>query len=266
MGAIRRARRDGTSQCWQIRLPIRALSGNDRPPCSRACGTTSRALDQPDGVRLPSSGRSRLIIDRIRLDDEDAPPKQRQDRRRSGVPADPRRAWVRRRLCTQVQRISTQASTPPRGGVHPLGHLPGQRLCRALGGRPHPHRFPRQPSLGAVPGHGLGLLERPVRPGATLRAQKRSSKAWSRPSSSSGPYPGKSGGTTAPDRRHADPDGARRQLQPRCRGVREDLFYVFEPRFACQPARRQEARHRGPVKAVRSGSPPRCHASPTSTS
>ena len=95
----------------------------------------------------------------------------------------------------QVRRyVGKHRREPPRD-LHPAGPRPRRPARGRL--RPHPRRLPRRPPARARPGHRLGLLQRPAsswpcRPSAP----RPSSKAWSRPSSSSAACRARSGGTT----------------------------------------------------------------------
>lgn len=120
-GAIRRARRDGSSirqiarQFGHTRKTVRHVLANAEPP---AAWTRKR--------KAPILGPVEPVIDRILADDEDAPLKQRHTA-----------AQILRRLrdehgylggYAQVQRYVLKHRRRHRETFIPLGHLPGRRL------------------------------------------------------------------------------------------------------------------------------------------
>ena len=164
-GAIRRARRDGMS----IRQIAREFghSRNTIRQDPQACRAPSRAL-RP-GIGSPRSG---ACPGGHRPD-----PRRRRDRpaqaaahRRPGLPTPPRRARLPRRVCPGATLSAASTDVGIEETFIPLGHLPGQRLEADFG---HIHvDFPDGRTARAVPGHGLGLLQRPLRAGAALRAHR----------------------------------------------------------------------------------------------
>ena len=197
----------------------------------------------------PLLGPVQAVIDQILIDDETAPPKQRHTA-----------AQIFRRLrdeheyaggYAQVQRYLRKHRRRHRGNVHPAGTSAGPTTRSRF--RTHPRRFPRRSQARAVSGHGLGLLERPVRPGAPLRAYRgdprrdgcrlRVLRCGAQGSLVGQPQ----------DRRHADPRGARTPVPSSLRGAGQPLRLLAALLHA--GPRQREARRRrdrqGRAEAVR---------------
>ena len=193
---------------------------------------------------LRSWGRFQAVIDQILADDEDAPPKQRHTaaqvfrrlRDEHGYPGG--YAQVQRYLLKHRRRIrkrlflwaiSRANASKPISATSTSISPTAAGSCR-FWSRPGP--TPTPPSCWRCPSS----------------APRRSSKAWSRPSSSSGRSPRKSGGTIPRPSPRLILSGRERQLQPRYAALAS--HYVFDPLF-CMPARGNEKPDaEGTVKAV----------------
>ena len=239
-GAIRRARRDGMT----IRQIARQF-GHSRTTVRHAL---VHAEPHPEPLTrdraAPKLGPFQAIIDRIRLDDEDAPPKQRHTA-----------AQVFRRIrdehgyaggYAQVQRHLRKHRRRHEEAFIPLGHLPGQRLEADFG---HIHidfpdgrrlvpflvtawAYSNAPFVLALPFERTeAILEGMVAAFEFFGAVPRE-VWWDNPR------------TVAT----LILMGRERQLQPRYAAFAS--HYVFEPRF-CMPARGNEKPDaEGTVKAV----------------
>ena len=124
----------------------------------------TRTKPPPAPVLGPFTGDHRPVL----RDDRDAPPKQRHTA-----------AQLFRRLQDEHgypgSYPRSAATSPPTVGSSsptfiPLAHPPGQSARGRL--RAHPRRLPRRPTPGPLPGHRLGLLQRPLRPRPAHRAHR----------------------------------------------------------------------------------------------
>ena len=98
-----------------------------------------------------------------------AGPAQAAAHRHAGVPPPPRRARLSRRLRPGATLSPATPGATSRN-LHPSGTSP--RPAARSRFRAHPCRFPRRSTPGPLPRHHLGLLQRPLRPGAALRAYR----------------------------------------------------------------------------------------------
>ena len=165
-GAIRRARRDGMS-IRQIARQFRHTRGRPSGRSSTHAEPHPYARDQgptrPGPRAVP--GGHRPDPDRRR-----GRPAQAAAHRRPGLPAAPRRARLPPAATPRSNATCRKHRRRHQETFIPLGHLPGQRLEADFG---HIHvDFPDGRTARPVPGHRLGLLQRPLRPGAALRAHR----------------------------------------------------------------------------------------------
>ena len=251
-GAIRRARRDGKS----IRRIAREFG------LSRI--TVRKALKQPGPVAevrdrpAPKLGPFQAAIDQILTDDESAPPKQRHTAAR-----------VYRRLgdepgylggYAQVRRYVRRHRRRHQETFIPLGHPPGQRLEADFG---HIHvDFPDGRRL--VP-FLVATCATPTPPSSwhcRSSGPRRSSTAWSPPSSPLARSPRKSGGIIP---RPSPRSSSRAANAGSIRGTRRWPATTSSTRASACPAAATRSRMpRAPSRRCSGASPPRCPASPTS--
>src|SRR3954469_16796518 len=136
--------------------------------------------------------------------------------RRPGVPAAPRRAQLRRRLRPGAT-LPAAAPSPTSRNLHPAGTSPGPPPRGRF--RSHPRRLPRRTTPGLLPGHDLGLLQRPLRHGAAVRADRGDPRGHGRRLRVLRPRPRRSLVGQPQDGGDVDPPGARAPAPPALRGA-----------------------------------------------
>ena len=188
-------------------------------------------------------------------------PAQAAAHRRPGLPSPPRRARLPRRLCPGATLC---AQAPPPRIRRPSSPW---ATSRASASRPtSATSTSTSPTAAArpLPRHRLGLLQRPLRAGAALRAHRgHPRRAWSRPSSSSAAVPKEVWWDNPKTVATLILQGRERQLHPRYAALAS--HYVFDPLLLHARPRQREARRRGDRQGrADAGSPPRCLASPIS--
>ncbi|MEJ7663393.1 MAG: hypothetical protein WKG07_29535 [Hymenobacter sp.] len=150
---IRRARRDGKS----IREIARTFHHTRRKIRQVLTESEPRPYTWTNDRLAPVLGPFHAVVDRILIDDEAAPPKQRHTA-----------AQVYRRLrdehsyaggYAQVQALPAAAPSPTSRNLHPSGTPPRSPPRGRF--RSHPRRLPRRPTPRLLPRHHLGLLQHP---------------------------------------------------------------------------------------------------------
>ena len=135
----------------------------------------------------------------------------------------------------QVQRYLRRHRRPTSRNLHPSGTPP--RPAPRSRFRSHPRRLPRRPTPRPLPRHHLGLLQRPLRHGAAVRAHRGDPRRHGRRLRVLRRRPQGSLVGQPQDGCHVDPSGARASAPPAVR--RPGRHYAFDPHF-CMPARGNE--------------------------
>ena len=212
----------------------------------------TRTHDRP----APVLGPFHAVIDQILADDE-ARAAQAAAYRRPGVPAAPRRARLRRRLRPGAT-LPAAAPSPTSRDLHPAGTPPGPPPRGRF--RSHPRRLPRRPTPRPLPRHHLGLLQRPLRHGAAVRAHRGDPRRHGRRLRLLRLRPQGSLVGQPQDGGHVDPPGARASAPPAVRRAGRSLRLrspLLHAGAGQREARRREHRQGRPAPIRHAGPPGR---------